>query len=241
MTHNYPQHACTPADARRLHAHKHAPHELTVRLARDQRAVRVCSGCRASARVRASGRSAAGAPGEGRRALQARGRARREGRGAARAARLPEPEGGREERRLVRDGRLHISESLGGPAGRRVDSSWPCSCFRAPAREECNEGEHTRADMLGCHGVAARVRRSALRWEVRAAQAAHLRRAPARRMGDRGYGRKGPDDGGEPEGRHLARVDVALRERVRVDRDVQRDLRTRVAGSMGSKGIAGVR
>ena len=101
--HIYPQPAFTPADARRLHAHKHAPHELTVRLARDQRAVRACPGCRASARMRASRRSAAGAPGEGRRALQACGRARREVRVAARAARLPEPEGGREER-LVQQG-----------------------------------------------------------------------------------------------------------------------------------------
>jgi hypothetical protein len=72
-----------------------------------------------------------------------------------------------------------------------------------------------------------------MRWEVRAAQAAHLRRAPARRTGDRGYGRKGPDDRRERQGRRLVRVDVAPREHVREDRGVRRDLRTRVAGSMG--------
>ena len=38
---------------------------------------------------------------------------------------------------------------------------------------------------------------------MRAAQAAHLRRASARRTGDHGYGREGPDEGGEDGRRRL--------------------------------------
>ena len=173
-------------------------------------------------------------PGETRRGASGTHAGRREGCRAARVAPLLRTEGGHERCHLVQEVHPRSSESLCGPAYPKnrlqVALQLPCG---APARDERKGGESTKVGMLGRAEAAARVRSSVHTSVMRAAQGARVRRALTRREGGRGYGGGGPDVAEEPQPRRLARVVDEQHGRIRADRIVRRELRTRIVGSVG--------